>query len=78
MRFLLESLNDLNDNLTLHGGCLYMLRGNPVEIFKRIKEEIDLNLITFEQVNCFMLNVLIFKLLICRTVNILDEFVMNW
>jgi len=62
MRFLLESLNDLNDNLTLHGGCLYMLRGNPVEIFKRIKEEIDLNLITFEQVNCFMLNVLIFKL----------------
>lgn len=50
MRFLLESLNDLNDNLTSHGGRLYILQGNPVDIFKRIKEKIGLDLITFEQV----------------------------
>lgn len=50
MRYLLESLIDLNSKLVLRGGCLYMLCGNPVSIFKRIKEEIGLNLITFEQV----------------------------
>lgn len=50
MRYLLESLIDLNSKLVLRGGCLYMLCGNPVNIFKRIKEEIGLNLITFEQV----------------------------
>lgn len=50
MRFLLESLNDLNDNLTLYGGRLYILQGNPVDIFKRIKETIGIDLITFEQV----------------------------
>lgn len=53
IRFLLESLKDLNDRLTLHGGCLYILRGNPIEIFKRIKDEIGLDLITFEQVIIF-------------------------
>lgn len=50
MCFLLESLKDLNDRLTLHDGCLYILRGNPVKIFERIKVEIGLDLITFEQV----------------------------
>lgn len=50
MRFLLESLKDLNENLALHGGCLYLLQGNAIDVFKRIKEEIGLNLITFEQV----------------------------
>ncbi|XP_022178571.1 cryptochrome-1 isoform X2 [Myzus persicae] len=49
MRFLLESLKDLNKNLTLVGGCLYILQGNPVNIFKIIKEKIGLNFITFEQ-----------------------------
>lgn len=50
MRFLLESLIDLNKNLSLVGGRLYILRGNPVNIFKIIKEKIGLNFITFEQV----------------------------
>lgn len=50
MRFLLESLDDLNTNLIKLGGCLYILQGNPVNIFNRIKEEIGLNLITYEQV----------------------------
>ncbi|VVC31760.1 Rossmann-like alpha/beta/alpha sandwich fold,Cryptochrome/DNA photolyase class 1,DNA photolyase, N- [Cinara cedri] len=49
MRFLLESLDDLNTSLTKLGGCLYILQGNPVKIFNRIKEEIGLNLITYEQ-----------------------------
>lgn len=50
IRFLLESLIDLNNNLALVGGRLYMLRGNPVNIFKMIKEKIGLDCITFEQV----------------------------
>lgn len=50
MRFLLESLKDINDTLNLHGGCLYLLQGNPVEIFKKIKKEIGLNIVTYEQV----------------------------
>jgi len=48
----MESLSDLNDKFTLLGGRLYMLRGNPVHIFERIKEEVGLNSITFEQVIC--------------------------
>lgn len=50
MRFLLESLKDLNDNLTSYGGRLYILQGNPIDIFNRIKEKIGLDVITFEQV----------------------------
>lgn len=50
MCFLLESLNNLNDNLTSRGGCLYILQGNTVNIFKMINEKIGLNLITYEQV----------------------------
>lgn len=50
MRYLLESLKDLNDNLALHGGCLYLLQGNPIDVFKKIKTEIGLDLLTFEQV----------------------------
>ncbi|XP_025414102.1 cryptochrome-1 [Sipha flava] len=49
MRFLLESLKDLNDTLTLYGGCLYILQGNPVNVFKEIKEKIGLDVLTFEQ-----------------------------
>ncbi|XP_050537923.1 cryptochrome-1 [Daktulosphaira vitifoliae] len=49
MRFLLESLKDLDDNLKLRGGCLYILQGNPVDIFEKIKNEVGLNLISFEQ-----------------------------
>lgn len=50
MRFLLESLDDLNTSLIKLGGCLYILQGNPVNIFNRIKEEIGLSCITYEQV----------------------------
>lgn len=80
MRFLLESLIDLNDTLTLYGGCLYILRGNPVNIFKEIKENIGLNLITFEQViHFFAINIarqnFKYSFLMFRTVNILEEFV---
>lgn len=53
MRFLLESLRDLNDTLTLYGGRLYILQGNPVDIFEAIKENIGLDVITFEQVYIF-------------------------
>lgn len=56
MCFLLESLNNLNDNLTLRGGCLHILHGNTVNIFKRINEEIGLDRITYEQVNTIFLN----------------------
>lgn len=54
MRFLLESLIDLNNNLSLVGGRLYILQGNPVNIFKMIKEKIGLNFITYEQVFFFI------------------------
>ncbi|XP_050432639.1 cryptochrome-1-like [Adelges cooleyi] len=49
MRFLLESLKDLDENLKVRGGRLYVLQGDPVAIFKRIQQEIGLDLITFEQ-----------------------------
>lgn len=50
LRFLLESLKDLNNNLTLVGGHLHILQGSPVKIFQMIKEKIGLDFITFEQV----------------------------
>lgn len=53
MRYLLESLKDLNKRLTLVGGSLYILQGNPVTIFKSIKDKMGLNLITFQQVIFF-------------------------
>ncbi|XP_050438858.1 cryptochrome-1-like [Adelges cooleyi] len=49
MRFLLESLKDLDENLKSNGGRLYILQGNAVTIFKIIQQEIGLDLITFEQ-----------------------------
>lgn len=50
MRFLLESLNDLNKQLKAVGGRLYMLQGQPIQIFQRLKEEIGVTRICFEQV----------------------------
>ncbi|XP_071444604.1 cryptochrome-1 [Hetaerina americana] len=49
MNFLLESLKDLNDQLKSHGGKLYLLRGKPSKIVKRLHEEIGLKKICFEQ-----------------------------
>jgi deoxyribodipyrimidine photolyase len=80
MRFLLESLKDLNDTLTLYGGCLYILQGNPVNVFKEIKEKIGLDVLTFEQVmHFFEINIIKSNLkyfsLMFRTVNTSEEFV---
>lgn len=49
MRFLLESLNDLDRQLKAVGGRLYMLQGQPTQIFQRLKEEIGLTHVCFEQ-----------------------------
>jgi cryptochrome len=61
MRFLLESLKDLNNNLTLLGGHLYILQGIPVKIFQIIKEKIGLDFITFEQVLFLLLLLLLYR-----------------
>lgn len=55
MCFLLESLKNLNDNLILHGGCLYILQGNTVNILKQINEKIGIDLITYQQVSIIYL-----------------------
>ncbi|XP_046405998.1 cryptochrome-1 [Ischnura elegans] len=49
MKFLLESLADLNDQLERRGGKLYLLKGTPSTIFKRLHEEVGLAKICFEQ-----------------------------
>lgn len=35
-RFLLESLEDLDKQFQKHGGRLYVFRGDPVDIFKKL------------------------------------------
>lgn len=47
--FLLESLNDLNAQFNKVGGKLYILRGSPEYIFKRMWQELALQKICFEQ-----------------------------
>ncbi|KAG8231453.1 Cryptochrome 1 [Ladona fulva] len=49
LKFLLESLSDINSQLQSHGGKLYLLNGKPFEIFKTLKEEVGLQKICFEQ-----------------------------
>ncbi|XP_050427133.1 cryptochrome-1-like [Adelges cooleyi] len=49
MRFLLESLRDLDENLKSHGGRLYVLQGNALAIFKKIQQQVGLDWIAFEQ-----------------------------
>lgn len=82
MRFLLESLKDLDDNLKLRGGCLYILQGNPVDIFEKIKNEIGLDLVSFEQVNIYLKCNLLIKInnirsnswhLLNRTITVLNS-----
>ena len=50
MRFLLESLNDLDRQLKAVGGKLYILQGQPTQIFQTLKEKIGVTRICFEQV----------------------------
>jgi cryptochrome len=50
MKFLLESLADLNDQFKKHGGHgLWIFRGDPVEIFRKLWQELGINKICFEQ-----------------------------
>uniref|UniRef100_A0A182Z9F6 Cryptochrome-1 n=1 Tax=Biomphalaria glabrata TaxID=6526 RepID=A0A182Z9F6_BIOGL len=49
MQFLLETLQDLDENLKSHGSRLYSFQGDPVEIFKKLIEEWGVTRITFEQ-----------------------------
>ncbi|XP_063234369.1 cryptochrome-1 [Bacillus rossius redtenbacheri] len=49
MQFLVECLQDLNSQLRKHNAKLYVFRGSPVAIFKRMWEEFGLQKICFEQ-----------------------------
>ncbi|XP_036337234.1 cryptochrome-1-like [Rhagoletis pomonella] len=55
MRFLLNSLADINSQLQALGdtggdlGKLYLFQGNPTAIFRRLNEHYQLNKICFEQ-----------------------------
>ncbi|KAF6198973.1 hypothetical protein GE061_006996 [Apolygus lucorum] len=49
MKFLLESLKDLDAQLKKHGGRLYTFKGNPTNVFRRLWEELGIKKICFEQ-----------------------------
>lgn len=49
MRFLIESLQDLDNQLRAVGGRLYVFRNSPVTVFRRIWEERGLYKLSFEQ-----------------------------
>lgn len=49
MRFLLESLQDLDENLKKYGGRLYVFHGNPVKILSDLFSEWSVGRLTFEQ-----------------------------
>ncbi|CAB0002124.1 unnamed protein product [Nesidiocoris tenuis] len=49
MKFLLESLEDLDKQLKRHGGRLHMFKGDPCSVFRRLWEDIEINKICFEQ-----------------------------
>jgi len=58
-RFLIESLEDLNNSFSIkYGGNLNILRGQPVELFKKLSQKWKIAKICFEQVR--MSNVLYF------------------
>jgi cryptochrome len=47
-RFLLESLNDLNNNLIKKNSRLLLIRGKPLEILKEKIKEWNIDLVCFE------------------------------
>nr|AWY10935.1 photoreceptive cryptochrome [Hermissenda crassicornis] len=49
MQFLLESLKDLDDSLRAKGSRLYVMEGDPLQIFPNLFEEWKVNMLTFEQ-----------------------------
>ncbi|XP_053690521.1 cryptochrome-1 [Sabethes cyaneus] len=49
MKYLLESLADLDRQLREIGGQLYMLRGNAVNVMRRLFEELNIRKLCFEQ-----------------------------
>lgn len=50
MKFLIESLDDLDQQLKLHGGPgLFIFRGSPTTVFKRLSEVLGINKICYEQ-----------------------------
>lgn len=50
MKFLIESLADLDKQFRQHGGPgLFMFRGNPTKIFRKLIEELDITKICYEQ-----------------------------
>lgn len=50
MRFLLESLADLDEQFKQHGGPgLFLFKGKPSEIFRSLKTQLGINKICYEQ-----------------------------
>ncbi|GBP68252.1 Cryptochrome-1 [Eumeta japonica] len=49
MRYLLESLDDLDNQLRNVGGRLFMIKGNPKLIIRRLWEEYGIRKLCFEQ-----------------------------
>lgn len=49
MKFLLESLADLHNQLRRHGGQLLLLKGKSSFVFRRLWEEMGISTICFEQ-----------------------------
>ncbi|XP_049951179.1 cryptochrome-1 [Schistocerca serialis cubense] len=49
MRFLIESLKDIDRQLRAVGGRLYVFHNNPVSVFKGLHEELGLYKLCFEQ-----------------------------
>lgn len=48
MKFLLEALEDLDEQFRADGGRLYLLQGNPTQIFRRLWETLRINKICYE------------------------------
>lgn len=50
MKYLIQALTDLDEQFKQHGGPgLLLFRGNPVEIFRRLNDEIGINKLCYEQ-----------------------------
>lgn len=50
MKFLIESLEDLDNQFKELGGHgLFIFRGDPVEIFKKMRDELGITKICYEQ-----------------------------
>lgn len=48
MQFLLDSLDDLDEKFRAHGGKLYLISGNPANIFRRLHNHLGIGKICFE------------------------------